>query len=198
MQIEYFKTSTIIPYAKNPRKNEHAVTDVASSIKEFGFNCPILLDKNKIIIAGHTRYFAAKQLELEKVPCLVLKNLTPAKAKAYRLLDNKLAEKALWDFVLLKEEIQELEGHFDFSIFDVNFLYEENQEEIEKLWSELVDTENEEIKNYKSVIVHFETEDYFIEFQRKINQKISKDTKYIYYPEQIKNNNIQYQYKNEE
>jgi len=98
----------IKPYPGNPRKNDAAVEAVARSIEAFGFRAPIIVDKDHVIIAGHTRYKAARLLELEKVPVVVAKDLTPAQVKAYRIADNKTGEKAEWDVGLLKVEIEEL------------------------------------------------------------------------------------------
>ena len=98
----------IKPYPGNPRKNDNAVKGVADSIEAFGFWQPIVVDKDYVIIVGHTRYKAARLLELEKVPVVVAKDLTPAQVKAYRIADNKTGEKAEWDVGLLKVEIEEL------------------------------------------------------------------------------------------
>lgn len=98
----------IRPYEKNPRKNDEAVKYVAESIKQFGFKVPIVIDANGVIVAGHTRYKAAKQLKMNTVPCIVADDLTEEQIKAYRLADNKVAEKAEWDFDLLNAELDEL------------------------------------------------------------------------------------------
>lgn len=87
----------IKPYKKNPRNNKKAVKYVAKSIEEFGFRSPIIVDKNHVIICGHTRYSAAKKLGLTDVPVIVADDLTDEQVKAYRLADNKVSEKATWD-----------------------------------------------------------------------------------------------------
>tara|TARA_Y100000593_G_scaffold91260_1_gene179589 strand:+ start:651 stop:1226 length:576 start_codon:yes stop_codon:yes gene_type:complete len=118
------------PYAKNPRKNQ-PVDDVASSIKEYGFTNPILIDKDHNIVAGHTRFKAAEQLGLKTVPCLVL-DLPEDKIKAYRLLDNKLGEKAGWDTFLFESELQELiDTGFDIEKWDLDFTFNETEPEVE-------------------------------------------------------------------
>lgn len=101
MDIVLKKISDIRPYENNPRKNDEAVKYVAESIKQFGFKVPIVIDKDGIIVAGHTRYKAAKKLNLKEVPCIVADDLTDEQVKAFRLADNKVAEKAEWDFELL-------------------------------------------------------------------------------------------------
>lgn len=107
--IETIKIENITPYEWNPRNNEAAVQKVAASIKEFGFKVPIVLDKNGVIIAGHTRYAAAKTLGLSEVPCVIAKDLSDAQARAFRLADNKVAELAQWDFNALGLELAEIE-----------------------------------------------------------------------------------------
>lgn len=119
MKIIEMKIGDIIPYEKNPRKNDEAVKYVAESIKQFGFKVPIVIDKNNVIVAGHTRYKASKELMLEKVPCIVADDLTEEQIKAYRLADNKVAEQAGWDFELLGIELDEL---CDYDMTDFGFL----------------------------------------------------------------------------
>lgn len=97
-------------YENNPRNNENAVDFVVESIQQFGFKVPIVLDENCVIIAGHTRYKAAKKLGLKKVPCIMADDLNEEQVKAFRLADNKVAEKAQWDFELLKQEIEQIDG----------------------------------------------------------------------------------------
>ncbi|WP_019108113.1 DNA modification methylase [Peptoniphilus senegalensis] len=106
----------IIPYINNPRDNEPAVDAVASSIKNFGFNQPIAIDSKNEIIAGHTRYKAAKKLDLKEIPCVIIDDLTDEEVRAYRLADNKVAEKATWNKELLAEELAGL-GNLDMTLF---------------------------------------------------------------------------------
>ena len=112
MKIKQIEIEKIFPYINNPRKNLNA-DKVASSIKEFGFQQPIVVDKNMSIIVGHTRYEAAKLLELKTVPVHIA-DLTPLKAKAYRIADNRLNEDSEWDYGLLNLEFTDLlDNHFD-------------------------------------------------------------------------------------
>ncbi len=126
MNIINIELKKIKQYENNPRKNDEAVGPVAESIKEFGFKCPIILDKNNVIIAGHTRYKAAKQLKLKEVPCIVADDLTEEQIKAFRLADNKVGEIAEWDFDLLNMELESIS--FDMSSFGFNILNEEEKE----------------------------------------------------------------------
>lgn len=106
MQIQLIETNKLLPYINNPRKNLN-IDKVASSIKEFGFQQPIVVDKNFTIIVGHTRFEAAKKLGLEKVPVQIAE-LNENQAKAYRIADNRLNQDANWDSDLLNYEIQSL------------------------------------------------------------------------------------------
>lgn len=108
MKIINLKIDVLKPYDKNPRKNKEAVKYVAESIKEFGFKQPIVIDKNNVIVCGHTRLLAAKQLGLKEVPCILADDLTEEQINAYRLVDNKTNEFAEWDNELLKEELFKL------------------------------------------------------------------------------------------
>ena len=113
MKIEELSVESIKPYEKNPRKNDGAVNGVAESIKQFGFQQPIVIDKNGVIVAGHTRYKAALQLGMKTVPCVRADQLSPKQVKAYRILDNKLNELATWNFAMLGEEIKSFDFNFD-------------------------------------------------------------------------------------
>lgn len=118
LKIKNYKVAELIPYVNNPRHNADAVDAVASSIAEFGFNVPCVIDKNKILVTGHTRLLAAKKLGLDSVPCIMADHLTDAQIKAFRLADNRVAELATWDTELLDQELAELaEIDFNMSAF---------------------------------------------------------------------------------
>ena len=122
MDIKTLNISDLKPYEKNPRKNDEAVKYVAESIKQFGFKVPIVIDKDHVIVAGHTRWKAAKKLGISEVPCIVADDLTDEQIKAFRLADNKVAEESEWDFDLLAEELDDL---FDFDMSAFGFVEEE-------------------------------------------------------------------------
>ncbi len=107
-KLEMIAISEIKPYEKNPRKNESAVDAVAASIKEFGFRSPVILDKSRTIICGHTRYKAAQKLGLERIPAIVVSDLPAAKVRALRVADNQTSSLAEWAFDLLGEELGSL------------------------------------------------------------------------------------------
>jgi DNA modification methylase len=108
MHVENWPVDRVIPYARNPRRNEAAVAKVAASIREFGFRQPIVVDHAGVIIVGHTRLMAAQRLGLAAVPVHVAEGLTPAQVKAYRLADNRTHEEAEWDTELLSLELGDL------------------------------------------------------------------------------------------
>lgn len=127
IQVVYKSVAELTPYINNPRNNAEAVKYVAESIKQFGFKSPIIIDSDGVIVCGHTRLLAAKKLKMKRVPCVVADDLTEEQIKAYRLADNKVAEKAEWDFDLLDLEIQGLPD-FDFEALGFEFDFEEEEE----------------------------------------------------------------------
>ena len=110
LTFETWPIDRCIDYARNPRKNDHAVDRVAAAIKEFGFRVPIVAKSDGLVVDGHLRLKAAKKLGLEEVPVVLADDLTDAQIKAFRLSVNKVAEFAEWDMDLLKVEMQELDG----------------------------------------------------------------------------------------
>ena len=116
MKIEERLISSILPYARNPRRNDQAINKVASSIKEFGFRQPIVVDKDGTVVAGHTRLEAAYKLGLKSVPVHVAEDLTEVQAKAYRIADNRVAQESEWDIDLLRLEMEELKDEIDLDL----------------------------------------------------------------------------------
>ena len=122
VNIKMVPTEEVVPYDKNPRLNDNAVDAVASSIREFGFKVPIVVDGEGVVVSGHTRLKAAKALGLTEVPVIVADDLDETKIKAFRLADNKVAELADWDESLLIKELAELAdlnydmGQFEFDL----------------------------------------------------------------------------------
>lgn len=139
IKIIYKSTNKIVPYENNPRLNDEAVEAVANSIKQFGFKVPIIIDSSNIIVAGHTRLKAAKQLGMDKVPCIVADDLTEEQIRAFRLVDNKVSELADWDYEKLEEELSNINS-IDMNIFDFDM------SEIEHLDEDIVcDSELEKV-----------------------------------------------------
>lgn len=117
LKLEYVDINDIVPYEWNARDNAKAVAAVKASIKTFGFIIPIVIDDDNVLAAGHTRTEAAKELGMDEVPAVRASHLTEEQIKAFRLIDNKVASIADWDFNLLAAEMQELEGLFDMTDF---------------------------------------------------------------------------------
>lgn len=152
----YKKIGDLIPYFNNPRNNENAVEKVAESIKQFGFQSPIIIDKANVVIAGHTRLKAAESLGLDEVPVIVA-NLTDDQARAYRLVDNKTAEFSDWDFEKLAEELNGIDldlSAFDFDVKADQECYESKKAEFEERMAagEL----SEEDEEYQEFVKKFE------------------------------------------
>ena len=139
MEIKMIKVDDLKPYENNPRFNDDAVEYVANSIKEFGFKVPIVIDKDNVIVAGHTRYKASMELGLEEVPAIIADDLTEEQIKAFRLADNKVSEEASWNYDLLDLELDDIGLNmedFGFSNLDIDWdnvddLTDENYEEPE-------------------------------------------------------------------
>ena len=110
MDVKEIATDKVIPYARNPRRNDAAVAAVAASIREFGFRQPIVVDEDLTVLVGHTRLKAAQSLGLAKVPVHIAKGLTESQRKAYRIADNKLSELAVWDDEMLALELVDLQN----------------------------------------------------------------------------------------
>lgn len=129
MEVINIKLEDLKPYEKNPRNNKEAVDYVANSIKEFGFKVPVVIDKNNVIVCGHTRYYACKKLKIKEVPCVIADDLTDEQIKAYRLADNKVSEIASWDYDLLNQELDDI-LNFDMSDFGFDINMPEDEIEI--------------------------------------------------------------------
>lgn len=116
MEVRDISVHDLIEYDNNPRNNDGAVDAVAESIREFGFKVPIVVDRDNVIVAGHTRLKAAKKLGLETVPCVIADDLSPEQVRAYRLADNKVGELAEWDEDKLADEYARIEN-IDLGLF---------------------------------------------------------------------------------
>lgn len=154
IQIEYLNLNDIKPYENNPRNNDNAVEQVAKSIKEFGFKVPIVIDRNNIIVTGHTRYKASQLLKLKKVPCIRATDLTKDQVKAFRLADNKVSELATWDMGKLEIELGMIQLDMEEFGFELNF-DDTNWEEDEDGW--YGDERERTNKAYNLDIINYES-----------------------------------------
>jgi ParB-like chromosome segregation protein Spo0J len=167
LEVAYIATTDVIPYVNNARAHsEQQVGQVAASIKEFGFNNPILIDEHNGVIAGHGRLAAAQKLGLELIPTITLAGLTEAQRKAYVIADNKLTENSRWDFDLLSLEIEQLKD-LDFDVALLGF----SEVELDGISSEEMDMsvldelDDEEVDGFESDVkraiqIEFESEHY--------------------------------------
>lgn len=157
MEIVYKKLSELKPYENNPRFNDDSVQYVANSIREFGFKVPIIIDRNNQIVAGHTRYKDSIELGLDEVPCIIADDLTDEQVKAFRLADNKVGEKSLWNNDFLNEELDALADMFDMNDFGFAIRIEDIDLEEEAEPEVPIARELGEANNY--VVLEFFTED---------------------------------------
>lgn len=167
LEVAYIATTDVIPYVNNARSHsEQQVAQVAASIKEFGFNNPILIDEHNGVIAGHGRLAAAQKLGLELIPTITLAGLTDAQRKAYVIADNKLTENSRWDFDLLSLEIEQLKD-LDFDVALLGF----SEVELDGISSEEMDMsvldelDDEEVEGFegdvkRAIQIEFESEHY--------------------------------------
>lgn len=117
MKVVNKKIEELKPYENNPRNNENAVDYVANSIKEFGFKVPLVIDKDNVIVTGHTRYLACKKLGMKEIPCIIADDLTDKQIKAFRIADNKTNDMAEWNDDLLSVELKEVLDEIDMTDF---------------------------------------------------------------------------------
>lgn len=178
LKITYKKTKDLIPYARNARKHSDAqVTQIAASIQEFGFNAPIAVDKNNVVIYGHGRLLAAKKLGLETVPTVSLEHLTENQRKAYILADNQIALNSTWDDAFLQLELTELkESEYDLN--KIGFSTDELDsmlKDIETDLPELSDLDAPQKKYITFNFARFEDFDYLTNLLE--TQKMNKEKK---------------------
>jgi site-specific DNA-methyltransferase (adenine-specific) len=151
VEIVNMPIGDIKPYKKNPRKNEKAVPEVVKSLREFGFRQPLVVDSNMVLIVGHTRLLAAKEIGLANVPVHVASTLTPAQVRAYRIMDNRTSNRSEWDVTLLNEELGdlfEMDEKFDLEFMD--FLPEE------KDFKPDLPDEEDKAETEKKLVLHVE------------------------------------------
>ena len=154
MEIVYKNIDELIPYENNPRLNDEAVEYVKNSIKEFGFKVPVVIDKDNVIISGHTRIKASKELGIKDIPCIIADDLTEEQVKAFRLADNKVAEKSVWNWEMLNQELNDI-LNIDMTEFDFGIdLDEPLEDELDE------DENNIELKEYQVKLKFKDTKDF--------------------------------------
>lgn len=175
MKIIEVAIGELHPYVNNPRLNDVAVKYVKESIEKFGFKVPIVIDKNNVIVCGHTRYEAAKLLKLETIPCIMADDLSDEQIKAFRLADNKVAEFSTWDEFKLNLELGQLNDMgFDmepFGFFDES--EEDESEEKQKEEKSIASMELNEFEHYDYIVFVFDNKNDFITACNEFNiQKV--------------------------
>jgi hypothetical protein len=191
MKIELVDIKKVIPYEGNPRRNEDVVDKVASSLNEFGWQQPIVVDKEMVVVAGHTRLLAAKQLKMDEVP-IHIADLTDVQAKAYRLTDNRIAEDADWDRGLLGIEIRQLDDlGFDLDLTGFNNLELSNLlidpllvEDAQEEWRNMPEFIQGDIRAFRTIAVHFQDQEAVDNFLNLTGKTMTDKTRYLWFPEQ--------------
>lgn len=192
--VDWVAIKSIVPHDKNPRQiSPEAIEKVSDSLSLVGWTQPIVVDEDNIILAGHTRLMAAKRLKHSSVPVYVAKGLSEQEKVAYRIADNRSGEESQWDYPMLTEQIKWLsdQGDFDlkFTAFDPHqlssFLGFREVDALEE-WDDMPEFDQDDLRPYKSVLVHFETEKDMESFAKFHSQNITEKTKYIWYPHREK------------
>lgn len=206
MNIEWKSIKDVKPYDNNPRTN-NPESKVAKSIKEFGWQQPIVVDKQGVIIAGHTRFGAAKQLGLKKVPVLVA-DLPEEKANAYRIADNRTNEDAEWDFAKLTGELNKLQ-ELDFDLDLLGFEHAELESmltidnpnvdwlDTSEHWKNMPEFVHEDQRPARTIFVHFRSEEDVADFCKALNVTINEKTKSIWHPPLVIENKKDFVYDSE-
>jgi hypothetical protein len=197
------EVEALVPFDRNARMHGEAqVAQLASSIKEFGFTNPVLIDEDNVIIAGEGRVLAAKKLMLAAVPCIVLAGLSQEQKAAYVIADNKLAMNSDWDLDKLRAEIMDLNDlGLDMSLtgFDsveINGLFDDPNDDTgdvsvgtgeaepgkEVDWSGMPDFHQPNDKPFRTLILHFNDQASVDEFAKLVGQRLTDKTKYMWYP----------------
>jgi len=175
MEIINKSVRDLVPYENNPRNNDEAVEYVAASIREFGFKVPIVIDRDGVIVAGHTRLKAALKLGLDEVPCIVADDLTPDQVAAFRLADNKVSEQATWNVDKLLEEIGKTEIDLSTFGFDLEELGDAILEETEE---EQLERQKREFEERMAAGELSEDSEEYQEFLKKFEAKKTTDDCY--------------------
>ena len=203
MNTQEMKVDELSPYENNARRHtKEQIKQIVNSIEEFGFLNPILIDENNMILAGHGRYMAAQNLDLEKVPTIQIKNLTEAQKKAFVIADNKIATNSTWDESTLWKEIQTLNDlGFDLNILafaelellpiiDENVVNDPLAE-----WEDMPEFIQDDLQPYRSIIIHFGEEKHVEEFFKLLDQPYSEKVRYLWHPQLIREDNESKRYK---
>lgn len=201
MKVEEVPVEDLVPYENNPRKNDDAVGRMATAIQEYGFRVPILVRKplkgaGREIVDGHLRYKAALSLGLERVPTVDVSDLTPRQARALRLMMNKSAEWADWDYERLEDELRALTGEGEDAMEQLAGMTGFSLAELERHvsdsvlvdnpageWAGMPGYDHEDKTAFQTVNVHFKDQAARDAFAELVGQTITEHTKFLWYPE---------------
>jgi len=190
LQVEYRSLDVLTPFARNARTHTSAQIDqLASSLREFGFTNPILIDENNTIIAGHGRVLAAHKLKLERVPTISLQHLTETQRKAYSIADNQHALNSTWDYGILSEELEELTGFsfdlsalgFDDAKYAQTLSFGEEGNDLNELWQDMPEFINDK-EGFRKLTVHFLDQESVDAFQQLTGLPLTDKTRATWYP----------------
>lgn len=193
MQISEENINNLKPFPNNPRQHtDKQVQQIASSIAEFGFLNPILIDEKNVILAGHGRYMASIKLNLQNVPVLKVENLSEEQKQALVIADNKIGTNSTWNEDMLWEQIRKLnETGFDLELLafdEMEILPILNADNIvndaTEEWIDMPEYTQDDLMPKRTLLVHFENEADIQSFSKLVQQKITDKTKWIWYPEQ--------------
>lgn len=188
MKIKSIELSKLIPYARNPRINQATVSKVAASLHEFGWQQPIVVDADMVIIVGHTRFTAAQQLGLTHAPVHIAADLSPTQAKAYRIADNKTNDFSEWDYPLLTLEMQDIEsggldlGLTGFDASELDWILHADEVAEDGEWKDMPEFGQEDKTSFRRVLIHFADQAAVDKFAKLLKQTITDKTKSLWFP----------------
>jgi hypothetical protein len=187
LPIAQRRVSELLPSAYNSRTHsDQQILQIANSIKEFGFLVPVLIDQKDSIIAGHGRVLAAKNLEMETVPCIQVSHLSEVQKRAYIIADNKLTELGGWDKDILLQELNFLDTEgfkVEMTGFDISMILPPVDDNLAE-YVGMPEYNNEHQLGMRHLIVHFNSNEAVDDFAKLVNQSITDRTRFIWYPEE--------------
>lgn len=192
LKIEYIDKNKIKPFKNNPRlHSDEQIEQIANSIAEFGFRIPIAIDENFTILAGHGRYRAAEIMNMSQVPVVQHNDLSDVQKKAFIIADNKITLNSVWQNDILWDQVKDLDKlGFNLDILGFNdaelmpMLDSNTVSDFSSEWEGMPEYNSEDLSAYRTIRVHFNTDEDVEAFAKKVGQDITEKTKFIYFPEE--------------
>ena len=192
LKIEYIDKNKIKPFKNNPRlHSDEQIQQIANSIAEFGFRIPIAIDENFTILAGHGRYRAAEIMNMLQVPVVQHNDLSDVQKKAFIIADNKITLNSVWQNDILWDQVKDLDKlGFNLDILGFNdaelmpMLDSNTVSDFSSEWEGMPEYNSEDLSAYRTIRVHFNTDEDVEAFAKKVGQDITEKTKFIYFPEE--------------